>query len=55
MAYEDVGKMMRKVMPSAVEELDKNLGIVNGKASEVMEHPARSEAILDVEENKKVG
>jgi hypothetical protein len=52
MAFEDVWKMVRRVMPSAVEELDENLGILKDKASEVVEALARNELSLDVEENK---
>lgn len=52
MAFEDVRKMVSRVMPSAVEELDENLGILKGKASEIVSDLARNETSLDLEENK---
>jgi hypothetical protein len=52
MAYEDVRRMLRSVMPSAVEELDENLNILKTHASEIVEDLARNELSLDVEENK---
>ncbi|KAJ4379195.1 hypothetical protein N0V86_005239 [Didymella sp. IMI 355093] len=52
MVYEDVRRMLRSVMPSAVEELDENLNILKTHASEIVEDLARNELSLDVEENK---
>lgn len=52
MVYEEVRRMVQRVMPSAVEELDENLSILKAKASQIVEDLARNEASLDVEENK---
>lgn len=43
---------MGRLMQSAVEELDENLEILKGNASEIVEDLMRDERILGVEENK---
>lgn len=43
---------MGRFVPSAVEELDENLGILKGNASEIVEDLVRDERILGVKENK---
>lgn len=50
MKYEEVRKMVRRVMPSAVEELDENLDILKAKASKVVQDLAKNELSLDVRE-----
>lgn len=52
MVYEKVRKMVGRVMPNAVEELDENLGILKKKAGEIVEELARNEACLDVEKSR---
>lgn len=43
MKYEEVGKMVRRVMPSVVEELDEDLDILKAEASNVVQDLAGNE------------
>ncbi|KAH6622197.1 hypothetical protein C7974DRAFT_377795 [Boeremia exigua] len=52
MVYEEVRRMMQRVMPSAVDTLDEDLGLLKEFASRFVENLARNELSLDVEENK---
>ncbi|KAF9695045.1 hypothetical protein EKO04_007028 [Ascochyta lentis] len=52
MAYEDVRRMVQAVMPSAVETLGEDLRILKEFASGIVEHLARNQLSLDVEEHK---
>lgn len=52
LAYEDVRRMVVKVMPSAVETLDEDLKILKEYASDIVADLARNESSLDVEEHK---
>ncbi|KAF1362063.1 hypothetical protein EJ07DRAFT_175262 [Lizonia empirigonia] len=52
MAYEDVRRIVLRVMPSAVETLDEDLKILKEYASDIVADLARNESNLDVEEHK---
>ena len=52
MVYEEVRRMVQRVMPSAVNTLDEDLTILKEYASDVVRDLARNELSLDVEEHR---
>jgi hypothetical protein len=56
MDYEQMRRLMERVMPSAVENLSEDLGILKGEASGYVKELARNELMLDVHaEGNEVG
>lgn len=52
MAYEKVRAMVQRAMPSAVDVLQEDLGLLKEFASREVQDLTRNELSLDVEENK---
>jgi hypothetical protein len=52
MPYEEVRRLMSRIMPSAVENLEEDLGLLKDFASEMVEEVAKNEALVDVEREK---
>lgn len=52
MAYEGVRSIVMKVMPSAVDVLEEDMGLLKMYASRVMQDLTKNELSLDVEENR---
>jgi hypothetical protein len=52
MPYEEVRRLMSRIMPSAVENLEEDLGLLKEFASGIVEDVARNEALVDVEREK---
>jgi hypothetical protein len=53
MPYEEMRRLMQRIMPSAVENLEEDLGMLKEYASEIVEEVARNECMLDVNAGKK--
>jgi hypothetical protein len=52
MPYEEVRRLMSRIMPSAVENLEEDLGLLKDSASEMVEEVAKNEALVDAEREK---
>jgi hypothetical protein len=49
MPYEEVRRLMARIMPSAVENLEEDLGLLKDFVSEMVEEVAKNEALVDVD------